>query len=117
MAKSKSTLEDRFLAQWKQSFPKLPVPLRQYPVKNPATGRYWHLDFCFREWKLLVEIQGTGRHQRLLGQAKDYERQNYLVSQGWRCLFYNTVNLRDMEAVVEEVAQVLCRARELPDEV
>jgi len=117
MAKSKSTLEDRFLAQWKQSFPKLPVPLRQYPIKNPATGRFWKLDFSWPEWRLMVEIQGTGRHQRLMGQAKDYERQNYLVGKGWRCLFLNTVNLRNMEEAVEMVAEVLCRARELPDEV
>lgn len=110
---TKSTLEEAFLAAWRQEFPRLPEPERQYPVKNPETGRDWHLDFLWRPEKLVVEIQGSGRHQRLLGQAKDYERQNYLVSQGYRCLFFNTVNLRCMVDAVTITAEVLCNSREV----
>lgn len=111
--KNKPTLEDTFLAAWRAEFPRLPEPDRQYLVRNPETGRDWKLDFCWIPERLVVEIQGTGRHQRLLGQAKDYERQNYLVLNGYRCLFFNTINLRDMVAAVTLTAEVLCKAREV----
>lgn len=109
--RNKPNLEDAFLAAWRREFPRLPEPVRQHPIRNPETGRDWHLDFLWEPEKLVVEIQGSGRHQRLLGQAKDYERQNYLTLHGYRCLFFNTVNLRNMTDAVTITAEVLCNAR------
>lgn len=113
--KNKPTLEDAFMAAWRSEFPRLPEPVRQYAVRNPNTGRDWHIDFAWPDTSILlaVEIQGTGRHQRLLGQARDYERQNHLVLHGWRCLFFNTIQLRDMTDAVTITAEVLCQAREV----
>jgi very-short-patch-repair endonuclease len=117
--KSKPTLEDQFLEQWNKDFPKLPKPLRQYPVKNPKTGRFWKLDFSWPEWRISVEIQGGsfvgGRHNSGAGMARDYEKHNHLVQSGWRCLYFATGNLRDMEESVQVVAEVLCNAREVPN--
>ena len=107
------TLEERFLAGWRQYFPQLPEPAQQHEVLNPKTNHYWRLDFAWLPEMVLVEIQGWGRHTRLPGQAKDYERQNYLTSLGWRCLFLNSINLSDMEESVTTVAMVLCRARDI----
>ncbi len=117
--KTAATLEDRFLEQWRKSYPKLPEPLRQYPIKNPATGRFWRLDFAWGEWKVFLEIQGGafngGRHVSGAGQAKDYDKQNHLVLNGWRGLYFNTAHFKDIEEVVDTVAQVLCKAREIGD--
>lgn len=114
MTKNKPTLEDAFLAAWKREFPQLPEPARQHPIRNPETGRDWRLDFCFVPERLFIEIQGGaafGRHLRPAGQAKDYERHNYLTGIGWRGLYFNTLNLRCMVDAVTIVAEVLCKAR------
>lgn len=113
----KETLENSFLLHWTLLFPQLPPPVRQWKILNPATKRHWMLDFAWPEWKLAVEIQGgswvMGGHNTALGQQKDYIRHNYLTQNGWRCLYFNTPMLKHMADVVEQVAEVLCDAREV----
>lgn len=109
--RNESPLEEQFMEAWKHHFPTLPLPERQHQVLNPYTDHFWKLDFAWPGQKVLVEIQGWGRHTRLPGQAKDYLRQNYLTSLGWRCLFFNSINLKDMEEAVNITAMVLCNAR------
>ena len=107
----KSSLEESFATHGRIMFPNLPPPVRQH---RPIEGRKWALDFSWPDQLLGVELQGGswsgGGHNRALGQAKDYEKANALTAAGWRCLFYSTPMLKDMALVVEEVAQVLCRA-------
>jgi very-short-patch-repair endonuclease len=115
----KATLEDQFLDTWKRLWPYLPQPCRQYPIKNPETGRDWRLDFSWAPEMLCVEIQGgsfvaKGRHNHPIGQARDYIKHNHLTSQGWRVLYFNTPLLKNMEDAVNIVAEVLCNAREVP---
>jgi len=113
----KATLEDQFLETWKRLWPNLPLPLRQYPIRNPETGHDWRLDFSWPEWKLSLEIQGgafnKGRHINPIGQAKDYAKHNHLTSNGWRCLYFSTPMLKNMEDAVNITAEVLCNAREV----
>lgn len=115
----KSVLEDTFLAVWNREFPSLPAPLRQHPVRNPQTGRLWRLDFCwiFEAKKLAVEIQGgsfiRGGHNTAMGQLKDYERHNYLTSQGWEVLYFSTPMLKNAVEAVTLTAEVLCKAKEV----
>jgi very-short-patch-repair endonuclease len=109
--KNESPLEEQFAKAWEQHFPNLPKPVRQFPILNPNTNCHWKIDFSWPDHLVLVEIQGWGRHTRLAGQAKDYERQNYLTSLGWRCLFFNAINLKDLEESVTITAMVLCNAK------
>ncbi len=114
--KNESPLEERFAAAWEQYFPNLPKPVRQFKVLNPNTGRFWALDFAWpdnKHYPVCLELQGFGRHTRLAGQAKDYERQNYLTCLGWRCLFLNSINLQNMEEAVTITAMVLCNSKEI----
>jgi very-short-patch-repair endonuclease len=111
----KEQLENNFASHWVLLFGNLPEPVRQHPVLNPETGRYWKLDFAWVPEQLCVEIQGGswtgGGHNTAMGQAKDYTRHNYLVRRGWRILYFNTPMLKHMAAVVTEVAEVLCNAK------
>jgi very-short-patch-repair endonuclease len=114
----KETLENSFLTHWVLLFPTLPPPQRQYPVRNPVSGRDWKIDFAWAEPKIGVEIQGGawmkggGGHTTAMGQARDYIRHNYLTKIGWRFLYFNTVQCKDMASVVELVADVLCDMKE-----
>lgn len=113
----KATLEDQFMGTWERLWPNLPPPLRQYPVKNPETNRFWRIDFSWPEWRLAVEIQGGsfvgGRHNSAVGQARDYAKHNHLTANGWRVLYFSTPMLRSVEDVVEIVAEILCHAKEI----
>ena len=110
----KQKLENSFMAHWVLLFPNLPEPVRQHKF-HPQ--RKWAFDFSFVEDKLAIEIQGGswqgGGHNTALGQAKDYEKHNAATKLGWRVLFFNTPMLKDMAAVVTEVAEVLCHAEEV----
>lgn len=107
----KETLENSFLTHWAMLFGSLPQPVRQY---RPIPGRKFACDFCWPEERLSVEIMGGswtgGGHNTALGQAKDYEKHNLMIRLGWRTLYYSTPMCKDMAAVVEEVAEVLCSA-------
>lgn len=109
----KPNLEDAFLAAWLANFPELPVPVRQHRFCD----RRYAFDFAFPPEKLAIEIQGgafvRGGHSTALGQAKDYEKNNLAVRTGWRMLFYNTVAFKDIDAIVTEVAEILCNAKEV----
>lgn len=112
----KEELENSFAYHWSLLYPQLPPPVRQYPIKNPATGRDWRIDFAFPEEdvKLGVEIQGgswvKGGHNTAIGQEKDYIRHNELVRMGWRILYFNTPMCKHMANVVDTVAEILCAA-------
>jgi very-short-patch-repair endonuclease len=110
----KAQLEQRFLEAWGRLFRTLPRPVMQHKF-HPS--RKWRWDFCWPEEKLAVEIQGgsfvAGGHNRAPQQQKDYEKQRAAVALGWRVLPYNTIDMKDPEAVVSEVAQILTNARDV----
>lgn len=110
----KSTLENSFFAHWVMLFPNLPPPFRQHRFHDT---RRWLFDFAWPDSHLAVELQGgswiKGGHNTAIGQAADYEKHNEATRLGWRVLFYNTPMLKDMAGVVEQVAEVLCDARDV----
>jgi very-short-patch-repair endonuclease len=57
-------------------------------------GRKFRFDFCFREERLLIEINGGtyngGAHGRGCGINRDYEKNNLAQIGGWRVLSFDT---------------------------
>ncbi len=110
----KAQLEQRFLEAWTVHYRNLPRPIMQHRFHQV---RKWRWDFCWPEQKLAVEIQGGsfvgGGHNRGAQQQKDYEKQRVAVALGWRVLPFNTIDMKDPEAVVTFVAEVLTNAREI----
>lgn len=65
----------------------LPSPTREYQF---LTDRKFRFDLAWPEYGIAVEVHGGlwiyGRHQRPYGFAKDLEKMNLAVLNGWRVL-------------------------------
>jgi hypothetical protein len=111
----RESLEDIFLRTWKQEFPNLPVPERQYR-HNPI--RKWRWDF--RIDHVLVDIQGgtfvRGGHSRGVGQDRDYEKWNDAVRMGYKPLLFGTNAMKDPVSVVTDVAEIWSNAKEIAND-
>ena len=111
----KESLENKFLATWVQEFPELAPPVRQFQF-HPT--RKWRFDFAFpdEDVKLAVEVCGgtwrKGGHSSPMGITKDYEKFRAAQRLGWRVLPYSSADLKNMVAVVTEVAEILCQVPE-----
>lgn len=84
-----SNLEEAFAQHWRTLTPSgTAQPVREYV---PLPGRRYHVDFCWPDLKIVVEIDGGqrkpggGRHN----QDSDREKINLLVLAGWRVLRYS----------------------------
>lgn len=66
-------------------------------------GRKFRFDFCFREERLLIEINGgtysKGAHSTGTGIARDYEKNNLAQIGGWRVLSFDTKMVKSGEAL------------------
>ena len=95
---TQSELEELFAFQVKAAG--LPEPEREAAV---IPGRKFRFDFCFREARLLIEINGgtftKGGHSTGRGIARDYEKANLAVLQGWRVLSFDGKSVKSGEAV------------------
>ena len=93
-----SDLEENFALQVKAS--DLPQPSREVCV---IPGRKFRFDFCWREARLLVEINGgtftQGGHSTGLGIRRDYEKGNLAQLAGWRVLMFDGKAVRSGEAI------------------
>lgn len=78
----------------------LPEPVREYQA---ITGRKFRFDFAWLEHRLLVEVNGgtytKGAHSTGQGIARDYEKANLAVLQGWRVLSFDGKSVKSGEAV------------------
>ena len=85
----------------------LPEPIREYQA---VKGRKFRFDFAWLERKLLVEVNGgtytKGAHSTGAGIARDYEKCNLGVLQGWRVLSFDGKAVKSGEAV-EVIRQAL----------
>ena len=87
----------------------LPEPIREYQA---IKGRKFRFDFAWLdpEHRLLVEVNGgtftKGAHSTGQGIARDYEKANLAVLQGWRVLSFDAQAVRSGEAV-EQVRKAL----------
>ena len=66
-------------------------------------GRKFRFDFCFREARLLIEINGGtyngGSHGRGVGINRDYEKHNLAVINNWRVLSFDTKQVKSGAAL------------------
>ena len=85
--KSKSQLEEDYLYLIRD----LPQPEREYIF---AKGRRYRFDFSWIAHKIAIEIEGGtwsgGRHTTGTGFAKDCEKYNLAVLNGWRVLRFTS---------------------------
>ena len=95
---SKSALEAELALQIKALG--LPEPVREY---RAIAGRKFRFDFAWLEQRLLVEVNGgtytKGAHSTGRGIARDYEKANLAVLQGWRVLTFDGKAVKSGEAV------------------
>ena len=78
----------------------LTVYVREYAA---IPGRKFRFDFCFREARLLIEINGgtysKGAHSTGTGIARDYEKNNLAVINNWRVLSFDTKQVKSGAAL------------------
>ena len=104
---SKSALEAELALQIRALG--LPEPIREYQA---IKGRKFRFDFAWLdpEHRLLVEVNGgtytKGAHSTGAGIARDYEKCNLGVLQGWRVLSFDGKAVKSGEAV-EVIRQAL----------
>ena len=95
---SSSPLEDLFAFQLDSAG--LTGYVREYQA---IPGRKFRFDFCFREARLLIEINGGtysgGAHGRGVGINRDYEKGNLAVLNGWKVLSFDTKQVKSGEAL------------------
>ncbi len=102
---SKSDLEDTLAFQLDALG--LTGYVREYQA---IKGRKFRFDFAWLEQRLLVEVNGgtytQGAHSTGQGIARDYEKANLAVLQGWRVLSFDGKAIKSGEAV-EVIRQAL----------
>jgi very-short-patch-repair endonuclease len=76
----------------------LPAPVTQFPVV--ARGQGFRVDLAYPDARVLLEYDGYLEHIDPVRFARDRERQNLLVLDGWHVLRFTKVDLRDREARV-----------------
>lgn len=68
-----------------------------------APPRRWRFDFAWPEHRVAVEVDGGawtgGRHVHPQGFARDHEKLNAAVMQGWRVLRFTPQMLDEVDAV------------------
>ena len=113
-----SAAEDLLAAQMRLAG--LPEPQRQARF---VPGRRFAADFAWREYGLIVEVQGGGhgygRHHRAAGYAGDCARMAHAVELGWRVLYITPDQVRSGEAL-HWVQAALCaplRPEPMPEPV
>jgi len=76
----------------------LPAPVTQFPVV--ARGHGFRIDLAYPDARVLLEYDGYREHIDPVRFARDRERQNLLVLDGWHVLRFTKVDLRDRPARV-----------------
>ena len=99
-----SALEDLFASQLDAAG--LTGYVREFQA---IPGRKFRFDFCWKQQRLLVEINGGtyngGAHGRGVGINRDYEKGNLAVVNNWRVLSFDTKQVKSGAAleVVEKL--------------
>jgi very-short-patch-repair endonuclease len=98
--RTRSDLEDAFLALWRRhGFP--------LPESNVKLGR-WEVDFLWRSHRLVVEADFFGYHRGSVAFEDDHERDLDLRTGGFRVHRYTDVQLEaEPERIAAEVAAAL----------
>jgi very-short-patch-repair endonuclease len=100
----KSSLEFQFEMQLVYNKTNVPAFEKQLRF-NPS--RKWKSDFGWKDYKLLVEIEGgvytNGRHVRGSGFEKDCEKYNSAVLDGWKILRFGPNHVKNGSAIATVV--------------
>ena len=83
-----------------------PQAVQEY---QPIASRRFRIDIAFVEKRIAIEVDGWAYHgKHRSAHAKDRQRQNLLVSNGWRVLRFTTGEIfGDMPAVLAMIQTVL----------
>lgn len=89
-APTQSELEDRMwrLIQTRA----LPTPIAQFPIRLP--DRVIHVDFCYPDERLVIELDGYAWHGDRRAFEEDRARDNALQALGWRVVRITWAKLR-----------------------
>ena len=77
------------------------------------TDRKWRFDFAIAPYKIAIELDGRargggpGRHQRIDGVRRDFEKHRAAVLRGWRVMHYPSMDRADALAWAREVRELL----------
>jgi len=85
----------------------LPDPVAQFPVR--AGGHQFYVDLAYPESRVLLEYDGFVEHIDPVQFARDRQRQNALVLDGWVVLRFSKVDLRDRRTWVAAQIRRACR--------
>jgi very-short-patch-repair endonuclease len=104
--------ETEFYEEWRAGVfaAGFPLPEREYPF-HPT--RMWRADFAWPQIKLLVEIEGRGRHQSFVGYKTDCEKYNEAVRLGWRVLRFPASDWKKAGEWVAFVVDCMCTSPEV----
>jgi hypothetical protein len=101
---TRSELEDRFLTF-------LEVHDHPRPEVNAAlhlAGRWFEVDFLWREQRLIVELDGHETHRTRAAFERDRERDRLLQAHGWRVVRITWRQLHETpEAVARDLSVIL----------
>lgn len=79
--------------------------VREYKF-HPTRG--WPFDMAWPAVKVAVELQGQGKHQRVLGERNDHEKGREAVLLGWRVLYWQSMQVaKGAPEMIEFVKRVL----------
>lgn len=102
IAKLELSAELMFAQAWEREHD--PTPMVRELVFHPT--RKWRFDFAWQTHRLALEIDGRGRHDRVMGQREDFAKMNEAVRLGWRVLHVQAMQKKlapEWVALVREV--------------
>ena len=98
-----------FLSYWQTLGPPAPQPEAEFRFAT-VVGRKFRFDWCFKEQRLAVEVDGGvwkaggGRH----GKDSDREKLNFAAALGWRVMRFSPAMINaDPEGCIRQVVDAL----------
>jgi very-short-patch-repair endonuclease len=103
-ARSESPMETRLRLQLLKA--RLPTPCVQADLRDAAGGFLGRADLYYPDRRLVIEYDGENHRDRLVS---DLRRQNALVNAGYHVLRFTAADLRNANAVPDEVRRARWR--------
>lgn len=107
---TESKLEKAFLQEWLKYYPN-DMPALQFTFHRT---RLWRFDFCWKDVKIAVEIQGYGPgHCSREGMFNDAEKNNAAIAYGYQTLYFTSrhLNVENIKSTIKFVAYILSMKR------
>jgi very-short-patch-repair endonuclease len=101
---ARSEAEEAFALAWGGRLPAFQREWRFHPTRK------WRFDFAWPEYKIALECQGLGRHQRFKGYQGDCEKQSAAATLGWKVLWVMSCDMRNVKFWVDMVQDAIANA-------